>query len=296
MPLKRIITLVVGATLWASNPAAAQFALSKDGTRGVAASQVVKRRDVQKELRLTPEQVQKLRDVDERTRRMKEADFAQLAELDPKARDDKRREIVRSTNKLETDEVKKILTETQLHRLMEVTYQIAYVQAFQADGVIDALQITPEQKDRIRNIMRETIFDMRQMFQSTDEELGASREQAEKLRDKAMEDVLVVLTADQRAKWKKLQGEPFDIKMPPKPTPSVKPREDVADVAGPSNDPHDLEWVAKRVQQWQPSADERKVDRIGWADGIVPALRLAREHNRPVFVFTLDGDLAIGRC
>jgi hypothetical protein len=55
-------------------------------------------------------------------------------------------------------------------------------------------------------------------------------------------------------------------------------------------------WVEKRVQAWQPTAAERRFDDIGWVKDIREAERLAKEHNRPVFLFTHDGRMAIGRC
>ena len=55
-------------------------------------------------------------------------------------------------------------------------------------------------------------------------------------------------------------------------------------------------WVEKRVQLWQPLAAERRFDDIGWARDIIEARRLAREHHRPVFLFTHDGHMAVGRC
>jgi hypothetical protein len=55
-------------------------------------------------------------------------------------------------------------------------------------------------------------------------------------------------------------------------------------------------WVDKRVQDWQPTDAERRFDEIGWVKDIREALRLANEHNRPVFLFTHDGRMAIGRC
>ena len=55
-------------------------------------------------------------------------------------------------------------------------------------------------------------------------------------------------------------------------------------------------WVGKRVEAWQPTADERRFDQIGWAKDVREALRLAKQHDRPVFLFTHDGRMAIGRC
>ncbi len=55
-------------------------------------------------------------------------------------------------------------------------------------------------------------------------------------------------------------------------------------------------WVAQRVRAWQPTAEERVFDQIAWVNGLVEAERLAKEHGRPVFLFTHDGHMAVGRC
>ncbi|HXG61583.1 MAG TPA: hypothetical protein VNO22_09420 [Planctomycetota bacterium] len=58
----------------------------------------------------------------------------------------------------------------------------------------------------------------------------------------------------------------------------------------------DLSWVERRVEESQPTPEERKFDRIGWVTRIGTALELARRHQRPVFLFTHDGRMARGRC
>jgi hypothetical protein len=55
-------------------------------------------------------------------------------------------------------------------------------------------------------------------------------------------------------------------------------------------------WVEQRVREWQPTAKERRWESIGWARDLQDARRLARVHGRPVFLFTHDGRLNIGRC
>lgn len=54
--------------------------------------------------------------------------------------------------------------------------------------------------------------------------------------------------------------------------------------------------VDKRVQEWQPTAEEKRFDEIGWCRSIVDAERLARQHKRPIFWFTHDGRMNVGRC
>lgn len=57
-----------------------------------------------------------------------------------------------------------------------------------------------------------------------------------------------------------------------------------------------LPWVQERVHQIEPKPQDRRMDEIGWAASITEALRLGREHGRPVFLFTHDGQVSTGRC
>jgi len=55
-------------------------------------------------------------------------------------------------------------------------------------------------------------------------------------------------------------------------------------------------WVEDHVERSQPRQRDRQIDQIGWAKDIREAIRLAGEHNRPVFLFTHDGRINVGRC
>ena len=57
-----------------------------------------------------------------------------------------------------------------------------------------------------------------------------------------------------------------------------------------------FERVDRRVRQWQPTAQERRFDEVGWVGGIRDAIRLAGRPRRPVFLFTHDGHMNVGRC
>ena len=46
----------------------------------------------------------------------------------------------------------------------------------------------------------------------------------------------------------------------------------------------------------QPSAQDRRFDEVGWATDLRTAIRLGKEHNRPIFLFTMDGRINTGRC
>ena len=55
-------------------------------------------------------------------------------------------------------------------------------------------------------------------------------------------------------------------------------------------------WADARVRDWQPKPAERRFDEIGWARDLRSARKLAHEHRRPVFLFTMDGRINVGRC
>jgi hypothetical protein len=57
----------------------------------------------------------------------------------------------------------------------------------------------------------------------------------------------------------------------------------------------DFARIDRWIQDWQPTAEDRRMEEIGWAKDIPEALHLAKKHNRPVFVFIHKGRINIGR-
>ena len=58
---------------------------------------------------------------------------------------------------------------------------------------------------------------------------------------------------------------------------------------------HDADWVARRVEQIKGS-DKVEWRKIPWAASLTEARRLSQQEQRPVFLFTHDGNIATGRC
>jgi hypothetical protein len=54
--------------------------------------------------------------------------------------------------------------------------------------------------------------------------------------------------------------------------------------------------VDRRVADWEPTADEKRFDQIGWCTSLLEAEKVARQHRRPIFLFTHDGRMNVGRC
>ena len=58
---------------------------------------------------------------------------------------------------------------------------------------------------------------------------------------------------------------------------------------------HDEAWVTRRVQEVRQS-DTTGWQGIPWVASLIEARRLSRQEQRPIFLFTLDGNLETGRC
>ena len=58
----------------------------------------------------------------------------------------------------------------------------------------------------------------------------------------------------------------------------------------------DFAAIEQRIRELQPTSSEKRFDDIGWAKDIRHAKALASQHNRPVFMFTHDGRMNLGRC
>jgi hypothetical protein len=59
--------------------------------------------------------------------------------------------------------------------------------------------------------------------------------------------------------------------------------------------PPDFAEIDRRVREWQPSPEERRFDRIGWARDIGEALRLSKASGRPTILLSQSGRVNLGR-
>ena len=98
-------------------------------------------------------------------------------------------------------EVDAILTPPQRVRLRQIALQSEGPAAFREPEVVEALGLTPGQRERIRAIEEETLFGQMREMQS-----GKPLEDAGK---PAMGRILAVLTAEQARRWNELAGDPI---------------------------------------------------------------------------------------
>jgi hypothetical protein len=170
-------------------------------------------KSVQDELKLTDDQKADLTKVQEKQR----AAMAKARE----SRDDrdKAREIVTAANEEAGKEIDKWkeggLKPDQSKRLKQIELQVGGIRAFTEADVQKELKLNEKQTGEIKDISEGLTKDVRDLFGSagTGGDRAKMREKMEGLRKEAMEKVNGILTDEQKAKWKEMVGEKFEIKM-----------------------------------------------------------------------------------
>jgi len=295
----RHVALAFGAALWLSGPVLGQgIRANRDqepGGRGTGNLNLVQNEDLQKELNITPEQVAKIRQIPLLIKDKLKDQFAEMEKLEGKERREKSRELRKAFSEEFPKHLARILTADQQKRMKQITLQQGGAQAFTDPDVEKELRLTAKQKEAFKDIVLKTNRDAIKIYLDEQDDAAASAKVAV-MQKENMDQVLATLSDEQKAKWKLLLGKPFETRYEPARIGTrVDPQQRPLVTTGPIS-VTDLSWVDQRVDYWLASADERGMDQIGFAAGILEAERLSREHHRPVFLFNFSGKIGTGRC
>jgi tetratricopeptide (TPR) repeat protein len=125
--------------------------------------------------------------------------------------------------------VKEGLTPAQSKRLHQITLQVSGASAFQQEDVQKALALTDEQKVQIEELgdrLHTEAAALRKEAGRDPKKVESARKKILEMRKGATARITKSLGAEQKAAWKKLSGEPFQLKVPP-PGPSLpRPKKD----------------------------------------------------------------------
>jgi Spy/CpxP family protein refolding chaperone len=173
---------------------------------------------VQEELELSDEQKTDLRKVGEEAREQLRGlftgagNFRDLSEEERNKRMAEIREKSAAANKEIQKKVEGVLLEHQVARLKEISLQVRGLAALQDAEVQTALGISADQKEQLTKVSEENREKFRSLFQGGQ---GGNREEArerfEQARKEANDRTLAVLTAEQKDKFEKMQGEKIEI-------------------------------------------------------------------------------------
>lgn len=157
---------------------------------------------VQKELKFTDDQKTKAKEFsDEQRAKMREAFGGGQPDRE------KMQELMKESNEKAEKFVKDNLKPDQQKRITQIHYQTMGLAAFANEDVQKALNLTGEQKEKVKTLADDLRKDMQELRQG-----GFNQEMFQKMRTinkEYMTKAVDSLTADQKAKWKELTGEPF---------------------------------------------------------------------------------------
>jgi hypothetical protein len=174
---------------------------------------LAKAKDVAAELKISEDQTKKLDDL-EKSSREKMTKAREEAGDDRQAAGEKMREIGEETNK----QLGSILSADQMKRLKQLQLQSTIkngglMMALANPDTQKAINLNDEQKEQLRGFMQDSGEQMREIFQSTQDQEERQKKMAE-YRESMGKKVEKLLTEEQKAKLKEAQGEPFKGEFP----------------------------------------------------------------------------------
>lgn len=170
------------------------------GNAGRDLAGLLTQKSVQEELKLADDQVKKVTELAGTRRGTGRGN----QDLSAEERQKRQEERAKANDKA----VAEILTQDRLKRAKQISWQQQGAQAFAESEVAAALKLTDEQKGKIKTIQEDARQSGGQSFRRGGNQPDA-RSRREALRKETEDKVMSLLSAEQKAKWKELTGEPF---------------------------------------------------------------------------------------
>jgi Spy/CpxP family protein refolding chaperone len=210
--LKTTLTALGIAALLAS-PAWAQ----RGGGMFGGPAGLLSNKSVQEELKLDDKQVEKAKELADKTREKMTAlrESSELQNLEGQERFTKMQELMKPINEETTKAITALLKPEQNKRYQQIGFQMRGAQAFGTPELQSELKITDAQKEKIKTINEESQGKMRDIFQETQGDRAAMMEKMTALRKETLEKVVTELNDDQKKAWKEKLGAPFEFKPDP---------------------------------------------------------------------------------
>ncbi len=174
--------------------------------------------EVQKELKMTPEQIEKAKTKQADMRQVMMEIFQQAGDFRQLSPED-RQKVTEKMQAAQKKAIGEVLNADQQKRMNQLELQQQGTRAFGRKEVAESLKITDEQKEQLQKVQEAQQVAMREAMQGidfqnmTDEDRTKMRTTMEANQKATTEKSMAVLTEEQKKKWKEMTGEPF--KFPP---------------------------------------------------------------------------------
>lgn len=197
-------------------PASAQRPGGGGGMMGSPAA-LLSNKGVQKELKLDESQVTKVTKMADDMRTKQREAMQSFQDLSPEERREKGMEISRTMNS-ETDKaLGELFKPEQVKRYRQIRRQVGGADAMADPEVASELKLTDEQKTKIKDMLSSQQGQMREIFQSAQDDREGAMKKFADMRKETKEKILALMTADQKKTWGTFVGEAFEYVPTPPP-------------------------------------------------------------------------------
>ncbi len=177
-------------------------------------------KSVQQELKVDDTQAEKLNSFAQGLREKQGEQFQKLQDLSQEERRAKMQELGQAMSAEIRKGLTDILKPEQVKRYDQIVLQqMGVLGAPAMPRVQEALNLTDDQKSKLRAIMEEQSEARRELFQGGGGGGGGPSPEAmakmTELRKKGNDKAMAILTDSQKSSWKELTGEPFEVKLEP---------------------------------------------------------------------------------
>jgi Spy/CpxP family protein refolding chaperone len=223
--MRKILGFSVLAGLLALLVATAQAQRpGRGGGFGFGGGLLLANKSVQEELKITDEQKTKIQEIAKESREKTEAI---LPKIDFQDKDNIKEAFAKRKEAMEQNKDKltairessekamlAVLDDKQKMRFQQIETQAAGLAAFQKEDVVKALNLTDDQKEKIKVIAEDVTKDVTDLFKEfSKENRQENQKKIVQLRKEGMEKAVAVLNDAQKAKWKELTGDPFEVRL-----------------------------------------------------------------------------------
>jgi hypothetical protein len=203
--------LVIGVAALIASPAVAQQ--RGRGGFGGGPAMLVNNEAVQKELKLSEDQVTKGKEALQGVTEKFQEEFAKLRDLDQDERRAKMPELMAKQSEETYAALEKVWKPEQIKRLKQISVQQQGLRAFMNPAVDKALKLTDDQKEKIRSLQMEQGEEMQGLRGGGGGDPAEMMKKIGALNKEFTAKAVAMLTPEQKTEWKELTGAPFDVPM-----------------------------------------------------------------------------------
>jgi Spy/CpxP family protein refolding chaperone len=176
---------------------------------------------VQKELKVSEDQVTKVNAVSEKLREEMREQYAALRDIqDMQERRTKMTELSNQLDEKARGQLREVLSREQMMRLFQIRMQVRpTLDALNNRWIAGRLELTDEQKKKAAELDKATQDKMTEAYaalrdlsqEERREKMAELREKITKLREDAEQKAVGLLTAEQKEAFEKMKGEKFEL-------------------------------------------------------------------------------------